>query len=461
MILSRSMHVFDEAPAPPTTTTGYNVPMHYGTVHRNPSHAPLAACTDTSTPASESQNLMTSLSKMHAARAPQSSPLRKSRSTSHNHRARVLHDWLARRQDFGFGGASLERRAMNLRASFERVKEAVRRSGRRLTNDTLIDKQQHEHGEHQRSTTLKMKGYIEMKRLGKGSFGYATLVVREDSKEQFCAKFVKYKHMAPKEKEYVAREVNTMSHLSMEGGHPYLVRFRESFVLASGPLVIIMDFCDGGDLAQLISSARRKRTTFSEQQVHLWLLQLLAATDFLHTRQVLHRDIKPANVFMHAGVCKLGDLGLSKQVMMAATQAGAHTQCGSPLYLAPEVHMGMKYSKKIDVWAIGCTLYEMMMLEHAFQGPDNEHILQNIVRCACVPVRCVARDARLRAPSTPPCCRMLNGARHPPCLHGRYGHGTPTSASSGASRSPQSSSGRFGSRPMIGRRRATSSKIRR
>ena len=216
-------------------------------------------------------------------------------------------------------------------------------------------------------------------RLGKGSFGYAVLITREGSKENYVGKMVKYKHMAAAEKDYVLREVQTMTHISKGGGHPYLVRFRESFVVASGPLCIVMDFCDGGDLGQVIHSAKRKKTPFAESQVHLWLLQMLSATDFLHSIKVLHRDIKPANVFMHAGTCKLGDLGLSKQVLQAATQPGKHTQCGSPLYLAPEVHMGQKYGKMVDVWALGCVLFELMMLDHAFQGTDNAKILQNIV----------------------------------------------------------------------------------
>jgi len=216
-------------------------------------------------------------------------------------------------------------------------------------------------------------------RLGKGSFGYAVLVERGQAKDLFVSKMIKYRHMSTADKEYVLREVQTMTHISNGGGHPYLVRFRESFVISSGPLCIIMDYCDGGDLAQVIKTAARKRTPFAESQIHLWILQLLSATDFLHAVKVLHRDIKPANVFMHSGVCKLGDLGLSKQLMLAATQPGKHTQCGSPLYLAPEVHMGQKYGKQVDVWALGCVLFELMMLDHAFQGRDNAQTLQNIV----------------------------------------------------------------------------------
>ena len=41
--------------------------------------------------------------------------------------------------------------------------------------------------------------------------------------------------------------------------------------------------------------------------------------------------------------------------------------------------MGQKYGKMVDVWAIGCTLYEMMHFDHAFQGADNGKILNNII----------------------------------------------------------------------------------
>lgn len=101
------------------------------------------------------------------------------------------------------------------------------------------------------------------------------------------------KGMTGSDMQFCVREVNTMAHLSSEGGHPYLVRFRECFrIKPTEHLVIIMDFCDGGDLERLVETAKHKRQSFSEQQIQLWLLQLLSATDFLHSRQVLHRDIK-------------------------------------------------------------------------------------------------------------------------------------------------------------------------
>lgn len=237
-----------------------------------------------------------------------------------------------------------------------------------------------------RALTMKQKGYADVKKLGKGAFGHAVLVVREETREHFVAKYMRYKDLSKTEKEFIYREVDTMRRLSNEGGHPYVVRFRESFVLANGKLCIIMDYCDGGDLSQLISAQRKRKALFHEQQVHLWLLQLLTAIDFLHKHKVLHRDIKPANVFMHSGVAKLADLGLSKQVMDKQTGKQKHTQCGSPLYLAPEVHMGRSYDKAVDIWSLGCTLFEMMMQTHAFVGENNAEILSNIAWARHAPI---------------------------------------------------------------------------
>ena len=162
-----------------------------------------------------------------------------------------------------------------------------------------------------------------------------------------------------------------------DGGHPHFVMFRESFVL-DPHLCIVMDLCEGGDMQKAIASQRTARSFFPEHRVKLWLLQLLAALDFLHWRRMMHRDIKPANIFLHHGACKLGDLGLSKEVQ-SLTVPLKHTQCGSPLYLSPEVHMGLPYSKTVDLWALGSTLFEMMVLEHAFQGRNDAEILGNVV----------------------------------------------------------------------------------
>ena len=86
-----------------------------------------------------------------------------------------------------------------------------------------------------------------------------------------------------------------MMRLSQGGGHPYLTRSREAFVLGSGPLCIVMDYCDGGDMAQLIAAQKGNDQPFAESQICLWVLQMLTSVDYLHSHNILHRDIKPAN----------------------------------------------------------------------------------------------------------------------------------------------------------------------
>ena len=183
----------------------------------------------------------------------------------------------------------------------------------------------------------------------------------------------------------MVREIRAMKAISEEGGHPYLVRFRQSFhegsqylwyvdfnltfisppthaaIITShtpvhrscsprhyGVHSIIMDYCDSGDLQQRIRQQREIGRYFTEMQVNVWFVQLTAAVHYLHHSKILHRDIKPANVFIHdRDQIKLGDLGLSK-MDEAVTSAQLHTQCGSPLFLAPEVHMGREYSKSVE-----------------------------------------------------------------------------------------------------------------
>ena len=88
---------------------------------------------------------------------------------------------------------------------------------------------------------------------------------------------------------------------------------------------------------------------------------------FIHERKILHRDIKSQNIFLgkHRTV-KLGDFGIAR--IMDGTTDYARTCVGTPYYLSPEIWENNPYNNKSDLWAMGCVLYEMTTLKHAFEA---------------------------------------------------------------------------------------------
>lgn len=74
----------------------------------------------------------------------------------------------------------------------------------------------------------------------------------------------------------------------------------------------------------------------------------------------MHRDLKPANVFLDANAfVKIGDFGISK---VLGETINLHTFAGSLHYMAPEIHSNQKYGNKVDIWSLGCLLWEIASL---------------------------------------------------------------------------------------------------
>ncbi len=87
----------------------------------------------------------------------------------------------------------------------------------------------------------------------------------------------------------------------------------------------------------------------------------------------MHRDVKPQNILFHGDCSKLADFGFCKQ--FSTRQQKTLTILGSPLYMSPELLDGQEYNYKIDVWALGVVMYEMLYGYCPYEGNSMQHLV--------------------------------------------------------------------------------------
>ena len=103
-----------------------------------------------------------------------------------------------------------------------------------------------------------------------------------------------------------------------------------------------MEFCEGGDLMQLIEKQKTKEH-LTESIVIDFFHQMTQGTAYIHDKKILHRDLKPSNIFISSDQnLKIGDFGIAK-LLRNHTISMASTLVGSFIYIAPEVHGSILY----------------------------------------------------------------------------------------------------------------------
>ncbi len=104
--------------------------------------------------------------------------------------------------------------------------------------------------------------------------------------------------------------------------------------------------------------------------------QVAGALAYAHARGIIHRDIKPSNLLLDAsGVVWVTDFGLAKTEEEGLTETG--DLLGTFRYMAPERFHG-KCDARADVYALGLTLYEMLVLRPAFDAPQRAQLMKQV-----------------------------------------------------------------------------------
>jgi serine/threonine-protein kinase len=161
--------------------------------------------------------------------------------------------------------------------------------------------------------------------------------------------------------------------------HQNVVRFNS---IINSPetneLYIVMQFIEGESLDRTLEKANAAGQKLPVDEVFRLFKQILDGVGAAHKEGLMHRDLKPANVLVRAkdGVAKVMDFGIAKAEgsTKGPTQAGGIV--GSLFYMAPEQIKGQRdLDKRLDVYALGVVLYELVTGVVPFDGETEYDIM--------------------------------------------------------------------------------------
>jgi len=198
--------------------------------------------------------------------------------------------------------------------------------------------------------------YEKLAELGVGGCGVVYKVAHKLSGEIFALKVVDKLKLRVEVEKHLAREVST--HKGVQ--HENIIRLHESFE-DGHQLSLLLEFAPNGTLFARIRSQGR----LPDEEAAQTFGCVLNALTYLHERGIAHRDVKPENVLMFPeGRAKLADFGWCAQVstgMLDGRASKRQTFCGTTEYLSPEMLDRRSHDHRVDLWAAGVLIFEMLV----------------------------------------------------------------------------------------------------
>jgi serine/threonine protein kinase len=202
----------------------------------------------------------------------------------------------------------------------------------------------------------------EVKELGKGGFGIVWLVRDIENKREIAVKY--FETGEEFDSARIAREVEVM--LSLH--HPCILR-----IIGWGlPTTecrkarIATEYMKNGSISDVLSLVKNGETPsyWSHTNITIVIVGIVLGIQYLHSKNFIHRDLKPSNIFIDSECrIRIGDFGTTR---MEDCGSSTTSTLGTTPYVAPEVLDRAAPTKKVDVFAFGLTVYEILKGEGVF-----------------------------------------------------------------------------------------------
>ena len=213
------------------------------------------------------------------------------------------------------------------------------------------------------SAEMTIGDYIIKKTIGSGTFSTVKLGVHRITHKKVAIKILdKSKIESRDDLERIIREMQIL----IEMHNPFVIKVYKIYEDKNN-FLIIMEYCEGGELFNYIVKKKR----LSEEESSYFFYQLINGIEYIHSKGIAHRDLKPENLLLSKNkILKIIDFGLSN---FYDGQKRLQTPCGSPCYASPEMVKGKKYDGfNIDIWAIGVILFAMLCGYLPFEDDEND-----------------------------------------------------------------------------------------
>ncbi|KAG8373440.1 hypothetical protein BUALT_Bualt11G0024500 [Buddleja alternifolia] len=133
---------------------------------------------------------------------------------------------------------------------------------------------------------------------------------------------------------------------------------------------VFLEYAPRGSLADYIEKSKI-RGGLHEDKVKKHTRSLLLGLSFIHNLGYIHRDINPSNILIDSkGNAKIADFGLAKKYRKKSEKKRSKGCIGTILYMAPEIIEKEVYEPPVDIWALGCTVVEMITGKPVWDFPD-------------------------------------------------------------------------------------------